>query len=122
MGSPIRFRFKIAISACYHNSRNTLECWRNALKRSVEGGGGVGSAETTPDEAGKNITNASAKQRKFFSLLTQQKKTRIYFFLFFNFNFLRVFFYSSTRSDSCANRSSSSFVGCIVDNVAAVIV
>lgn len=80
MGSPIRFRFKIAISACYHNSRNTLERWRNALKRSVEGGGGVGAAETRPDEAGKNITNASAQQRKFFSLLTQQKKHVFIFF------------------------------------------
>lgn len=89
---------------------------------SVEGGGSVGAAETRPDEAGKNITNASAKQRKFFSLLTQQKKHVFIFFCSSISISCGYFFYSSTRSDSCANRSSSSFVGCIVDNVAAVIV
>lgn len=93
MDSPIRFRFKIAISACYHNSRNTLECWRNALKRSVEGGGGVGAAETRPDEAGKNITNASAKQRKFFFATDSAEKNTYLFFSVLQFQFLAGIFF-----------------------------
>lgn len=124
MGSTIRFRFKIAISACYHNSRNTLECWWKTLKRSVEGGGGERwSSRAETGRIWEKYQMLLQSRGSFFATDSAEKNTYILFSVL-QFQFLAGIFFihqhEVIRVRIVRHRRSS--VGCIVDNVAAVIV